>query len=310
MATTRRVIMTGATGLIGTRLYEQLKARGYQIVIFSRDPQKAQRALPDAAEYVAWTPSEHGAWASAIDGAYAVIHLAGAPILGKRWSAAYKAEIRDSRVIGTRGLVNAMRAARIKPLVFVSGSAVGYYGGRDDTSLDETAAPGDDFLAQTCIEWEREAARAEELSIRVALVRTGIVLDRREGALPQMVLPFRFYAGGPILPGTQWFPWIHIDDEIGLLLFALENEQVCGPLNAAAPEPQTNRDFSQTLGTVMGSSAWLPVPGFALRIALGQVAAMLTEGQRVIPRKAQDLGYQFKYPTSEQALRHLLQKGA
>jgi hypothetical protein len=308
MSNTRRVIVTGATGLIGKRLCEQLIATGYQIVVFSRSPEQARQSLPGAAEYVAWTPSEHGAWAGAIDGAYGVIHLAGAPILGKRWSEAYKAEIRNSRIVGTRGLVNAIRAAQNKPQVFVSGSAVGYYGGRDDTKLDENAAPGNDFLAQTCIEWEREAAQAQQLGVRTVIVRTGIVLDPGEGALPQMALPFRFYAGGPILPGTQWFPWIHIEDEVGLLLFALENERVHGPLNASAPEPQTNRDFTKTLGKVMGKPAWAPVPGFGLRILMGEVAGMLTEGQRVIPKKAQDLGYQFKYPTSEQALRQLLQK--
>lgn len=310
MADTRRVVITGATGLIGRRLFEQLTSRGYQIVIFSRDPQKARRSLPGAAEYVAWTPSENGPWAGAINGAYAVIHMAGAPILGKRWSEAYKAEIRDSRIIGTRGLVNAMRAAQNKPQVFVSGSAVGYYGGRDDTKLDESAAPGDDFLARVAIDWEDEASQAEELGIRTVLVRTGIVLDPKEGALPQMSLPFRFYGGGPILPGTQWFPWIHVDDEVGLILLALEDERARGPLNASAPEPQTNRDFSRTLGKVMGSPAWFPVPSFGLRILLGEVAAMLTEGQRVIPKKALDLGYQFKYPTSEQALRNLLGKDA
>jgi uncharacterized protein len=309
MADTRRVIVTGATGLIGKRLCEQLRSKGYQIVIFSRDPQRAQCALPGAAEYVAWTPSESGPWASAIDGAYAIIHLAGAPIIGKRWNAAYKDEIRNSRVIGTRGLVNAIRAAQNRPRVFVSGSAVGYYGARDDTKLDESAAPGNDFLAKTCIEWENEAMQAEQLGVRTVLVRTGIVLDPKEGALPQMALPFRFYGGGPILPGTQWFPWIHVDDEVGLLLLALEDERVRGPLNASAPEPQTNRDFSQTLGKVMGSPSWFPVPGFGLRILLGEVAGMLTEGQRVIPKKALDLGYQFKYPSSELALRQLLKKG-
>ncbi|HEX6290653.1 MAG TPA: TIGR01777 family oxidoreductase [Herpetosiphonaceae bacterium] len=310
MADTKRVVITGATGLIGKRLCEQLKAKGYQIVVFSRDPQQARRSLPGAAEYITWTPAEEGPWTGAIDGAYGVIHLAGAPIIGKRWSAAYKAEIRNSRVIGTRGLVNAMRAAQHRPQVFVSGSAVGYYGARDDTKLDESAAPGDDFLARTCIEWEREAAKAEELGIRTAIVRTGIVLDPREGALPQMLLPFRFYAGGPILPGTQWFPWIHVDDEIGLIMLALEDQRVRGPLNAAAPESQTNRDFSATLGRVMRSPSWFPVPGFALRIVLGEVSGMLAEGQRVIPKKALDLGYQFKYPNSEQALRQLLRKGA
>jgi len=308
MTDTKRIVVTGATGLIGKKLGAELIAKGYHVVVFSRNPQKARTSLPGAPEYVAWTPEETGAWASAIDGAYGVIHLAGAPVFGKRWSESYKTEIEQSRIVGTRGLVNAMQAAQNKPQVFISGSAVGYYGFRDDTKLDEQAKPGSDFLAKVCIEWEQEAAKAEPLGVRTVIVRTGIVLDPQEGALPQMMLPFRLYAGGVILPGTQWFPWIHVDDQVGIILMALADERVRGPINASAPEPQTNRDFSKTLGKVMGSPAWAPVPGFALKLLLGKVGDMLVEGQRVVPAKAQQLGYSFKYPESEQALRNLLSK--
>jgi hypothetical protein len=310
MADAKRVVVTGATGLIGKRLCAALVDKGYAVVVFSRDPEQARTSVPGAAEYVAWTADEQGAWSAAIDGAWGVVHLGGAPVFGftKRWTRRYKGVIRASRLAGTRGLVNAMGAAQNKPSVFVCGTAIGYYGFRDDTPLDESAAPGSDFLARVSIAWEQEARRAKDFGIRTVIVRTGVVLDAKEGALQQMMLPMRLFVGGPILPGTQWFSWIHVDDEVGLLLLALEDERARGALNAAAPEPLTNRDFTKTLGKVMGRPALVPVPGFALRIALGEVAAMVTKGQRVVPVKAQQLGYQFKYPTAEGALRDLLKR--
>jgi len=304
----RTVVVTGATGLIGQRLCRRLCEKGYRVVVFARNPATARRTVPDAAEWVAWTAAETGPWASAIDGAHAVVNLAGAPIIGKRWSGAYKKEIRDSRIVATRGLVSAMRAARTKPQVFVSGSAVGYYGARDDTPLDEEAAPGRDFLARLCIDWEAEALNARDIGVRTAVIRTGIVLSDGGGALKAQLLPFRFFVGGPILPGTQWTSWIHLEDEVGVILLALENEQARGPFNATAPNPQTNRDFSRTIGNVLGQPSIVPVPGFALKLALGEAAEMLVTGQRAIPTHASDLGYNFLFPTSEAALRDLLKK--
>ncbi len=308
----KRVVITGATGLIGKKLCARLRDKGYQLVIFSRNPAKARQTVPDAAEYVAWSPAENGTWASAIAGVYGVIHLAGEPIaegiFGKRWTAANKALIRDSRVIGTRGIVNAMAAAQQKPQVFVCASAIGYYGFRDDTPLDEQAPPGSDFVAQVTVAWEQEAARAETLGIRTVRLRTGLLLDPESGVLPQIMLPFRFFSGGPVLPGNQWYSWIHPDDEIGLILLALEDQRAHGPLNATAPEPETNRDFSATLGRVLGSPSWLPVPELSLRLLLGEMADLVVKGQRVLPRKALALGYQFQYPSLEAALRQLLGK--
>ncbi len=302
----KRVIVTGATGLIGKALCKELIAKGYQVVVFSRDAERARTAVPGAAEYHAWEPAAWGPWAAAVDGAHAVINLAGAPVFGKRWTAGYKQELITSRVLGTTGLVNAMQQATVKPQVFLSGSAVGWYGFRDDTKLDEHAMPGTDFLAQLCMRWEQAATRAQTLGVRTVLLRTGIVLDPSEGALPQMMLPFKLFAGGSILPGSQWFPWIHLADEVGLIMLALESEQLRGPLNLTAPTPETSRAFSKTLGRVMGRPSWAPVPGLALRVALGPVAGMLTEGQRVVPTKATAAGYQFKYPSAEGALRALL----
>jgi NAD dependent epimerase/dehydratase family enzyme len=331
MPDSKRVVVTGATGLIGKALCKELIAKGYQVVVFSRDPQRARKSAPGAAEYIAWQPAERGAWTSAVDGAHGVIHLAGASLFGKRWSAAYKRDILESREVGTRGLVNAMAQAGTKPQVFVSSSAVGYYGPREDTKLDESAPPGNDFLARVCQVWEREAAKAEDLGIRTVIVRTGVivgsdegkpsfpidlrgaslsrpgvVLNNDEGALPLLMLPFRLYVGGPVLPGTQWLPWIHIADEVGILMLALEDERVRGPINATAPEPQTNRDFAKVVGRTMRRPSFVPVPGFALKLLLGEMASIITTGQRAIPKKVQALGYQFKYPTSEQALRQIL----
>ncbi len=312
MTDTRRVIVTGATGMIGKRLFTALTGKGYAVVIFSRDPNKAQAALPGAAEYVAWTPAEDGPWATAIDGAHGVIHLAGAPIsgglLGERWTVENKARIRDSRVIGTRGIVNAMGRAERKPATFVCASAIGYYGYSDDTKLGEDAGPGNDFVAQVCVAWENEAIKAEALGIRTVLMRTGIVLDPDGGALQQLLMPFRMGVGGPIMPGTQWYSWIHPDDEIGLMMLALEDERVRGPFNAVAPESQMCRDFSKTIGNVLRAPAWLPVPEFGIQLALGEMADLVTKGQRVLPYKAQELGYTFAYPTLEPALRNLLGK--
>jgi uncharacterized protein (TIGR01777 family) len=194
----------------------------------------------------------------------------------------------------------------VKPQVLISGSAVGYYGPSTTTALDEEAAGGTDFLSEVCQAWEKEAFQAVEMGIRVVCLRTGVVLDRAEGALPKMALPFKFGCGGPILPGTQWLSWIHIADMVGLISWALEDERVIGPLNATAPEPLTNRDFMANLGQAMGRPAWLPVPGLALRLAIGEAAELLSTGQRVLPTKAQRLGYEFKYSNVAAALRHLI----
>lgn len=331
MSSEKRVIVTGATGHIGRALTARLREQGYAVVAFSRNPDSARRTLPAAAEYVAWRPEEHGAWAEAVDGAHAVVHLAAASLFERRWSAAYKRAIVESRRLGTRGLVRAMERAAQRPQVFVCVSAVGYYGPRGDDVLDESSPSGNDFLARVCRDaWEHEAEQAEALGVRTALVRSGVVIggdgpkglpiDLRgaslsrpglvlktgEGALPLLTLPFHFFAGGPILPGTQWISWIHIDDIVGLLLLALEDERVRGPINATAPEPARNRDVAAAIGRVLGRPSWLPVPGFAVRLLVGEMADMVVTGQRVIPKRALELGYRFQHPSLEPALRGIL----
>jgi uncharacterized protein (TIGR01777 family) len=302
----KRIVVTGATGLIGKAVCQELIARRYDVVVFSRDPAAAREHVSGAAEYVAWEPSETGPWAAKLDGAWGVISLAGASVAGKRWSEDYKRTLRETRIIGTRGLVRAMTVAKDRPAVFVSGSAIGYYGARDDTPLDESASAGHDFLARLVKDWEAEALQADALGVRTALIRTGVVLDRDEGALPQLKLPVQLFVGGPILPGTQWFSWVHLADEVGIILLALENERARGPINATGPAPQTNRDFYKTLGRVIGRPIWAPVPGFALKALVGEFADTLVTGQRVIPKKALEMGYEFKYATSEAALRAVL----
>jgi uncharacterized protein len=308
MLNTKRVVITGATGLIGRALVQVLLTQGYAPVIVSRRPEVAQRTLPGAAGYVQWQPGLEGPWAEAVDGAYAVVSLAGAPLFPRRWTAAYKQEILDSRVKATQGLVHAIAQARVKPRVLLSASGIGYYGFRDATPLDESAPPGDDFLARVCVDWEGAAWEAEPLGVRVVPLRIGIVLAWQGGPLIPWVLPMRLFVGGPFLPGDQWVSWVHLDDLIDIMMMALEDDRANGPINVVAPDARTNRDFSKTLGQVMGRPSWLPVPGLALRLALGEFAKTLTTGQHVIPATLARLGYAFRYPTLEATLTHLLDK--
>ncbi len=303
-----RIVVTGATGLIGRKLCAKLTAAGYQVTVFSRNPDKARRTLPGMADYISWDAQTPGDWISALDGAAGIVHLAGASIfdISKRWTEAYKQVIYNSRINSTRVLVNAMNTVQNKPRAFVSGSGVTYYGETGDTQIDENAPPGDLFLSKVCCDWEQEALRAQEAGIRTVVVRTGVVLDAKEGALSLLTLPFRFFLGGPILPGTQYMSWIHIDDEVGLLLFALQDERIQGPLNATAPDPQTNDDLTRKIGKAMKSPAWLPVPGFAVKLVLGELADNVLASQRAMPQKALDHGYTFAFPTAEQALQDLL----
>jgi uncharacterized protein (TIGR01777 family) len=305
-----RVTVTGATGLIGTQLVAALARRGDEVTVLSRHPARARERLGEGILVEAWDPLGAPAPASALAGRDGVIHLAGEPV-AQRWSPAAKERIRMSRETGTANLVAGLRAAEPRPAVLVSASGVGYYGPRGDEEVDESTPPGDDFLAQVCVAWERAALAAEGLGLRVAIVRTGVVLDADGGALAKMLPPFRAGVGGPVAGGRQWMPWIHVEDLVGLYLAALDGTSGgdgawSGPLNAASPRPATNRDFSKALGRALRRPALAPVPRLALRALYGEMEQIVTTGQRALPRRPLALGYAFAHPELDEALRSAL----
>jgi len=299
-----RVTITGATGLVGSRLVARLRERGDEVTVLSRDPEGARSVLGDV-EVAAWDPTAKAADADALAGRDGVVHLAGEPV-DQRWSDMVKERIWTSREAGTRCLVAGLRKAEPRPRVLVSASGVGYYGPRGDERLDESAAAGDDFLASVVKAWEAEAAAAEDLGLRVVLVRTGVVLDRKGGALAKMLPPFRAGIGGPVAGGRQYMPWIHLDDLVGIYLAALDGDDWSGPVNATAPEPVPNKEFSRALGRALHRPAIAPVPAFALRILYGEMAEIVTTGQRAVPKRALELGYTFLHPDLDEALRAAL----
>ncbi|MCW3025836.1 MAG: hypothetical protein JWM29_1268, partial [Solirubrobacterales bacterium] len=271
------------------------------------------RATLGGVEAVAWRAMDEPAPAGALAGRDAVFHLAGEP-LAQRWTAKARQAIRDSRVIGTRNLLEGLRQADRsdlggRPPVLVSSSAIGYYGPHGEEPLDEEAPAGRDFLAQVCRQWEAEAARASALGTRVVQVRTGVVLDRGGGALAGMLTPFRLGVGGPVAGGAQYISWIHPDDLVGIMIAPLHDTRWTGPINATAPEPVSNRDFSRALGAALGRPAWMPVPGIALRLLYGEMAEIVTSGARVVPAKPLVLGYEFRHPRVDEALRSALAGG-
>jgi uncharacterized protein (TIGR01777 family) len=292
-----KITITGASGLIGAKLVERLRARGDEVTTLSR--------TPSSAGAVAWQPEDGPAPAAALAGRDAVIHLAGENV-AQRWSDEAKRRIRSSRELGTRHLVAGIEAADPRPRVLVSSSAVGYYGPHGDERLDEQTAAGDDFLAGVCAIWEREARRAADLGLRVVCVRTGVVLDQSGGALAKMLPFFKLGAGGPVAGGGQYMPWIHVDDVVGIYLAALDGEAWEGAINASAPEPVTNKAFSKALGRALKRPAVAPVPGLAVRALYGEMAEIVTSGQRVVPRRAQEHGYAFEHPDLDEALRSAL----
>src|SRR5262245_32298469 len=302
-----RVFVTGGTGLIGSRLVRALRRRGDEVVVLSRRADAWKQCGSDCT-FALGDPARPGPWTAALAGCDAVVHLAGENIFARRWTPAFKQLLRDSRVRSTEALVAALAKlpAGERPGVLVSGSAVGYYGPRGDEELGEDAPPGDDFLARVCADWERAALAAEAAGLRVVLLRTGLVLDRAGGLLPQVLTPFKLFVGGPVGSGRQWMSWIHHADLTGLLLTALDQPAARGPLNGTAPRPVTNRDFSTALGQVLGRPSAVRVPALALRLRFGEVAMVMTSGQRAVPRRALGLGYQFEFPDLEGALRDLL----
>ncbi|MFZ0384676.1 MAG: TIGR01777 family oxidoreductase [Solirubrobacteraceae bacterium] len=302
-----RVVITGATGTIGAALACALDARGDVVVALSRDVDRGRRVLGANAEVYAWPdPLGTAAPADALRGTDAVVHLLGEPV-AQRWTDASKRRIRESRVLATRNLVTTLNglADSERPNVLVSQSATGYYGPQGNEPLDENAPAGSDFLAEVVVAWEYEARQAEA-KLRVALTRTGVVLSPDGGALAKMLPFFKLGIGGPVAGGRQYVPWIHLDDVVGTLLCAVDNAAATGPINLTAPNPATNAQLSTALGRVLHRPAVLPVPGFAIKLLYGEMAEMVTTGQRARPARLQQLGYRFAHPELEAALRDVL----
>ena len=303
-----RVTLTGATGPIGRRLAAALQRRGDDVTVLSRNAGRAREAL--GVEAVGWDPMSGPAPAAALAGRDGVVHLAGETV-AQRWTDTARRRIHDSRETGTRNLVAGIRAVaqEERPRVLVSSSAVGLYGKHGDERLDESTPPGDDFLARVTVAWEREARAAQDAGLRVVLVRTGVVLDRSGGALAKMLPFFRLGVGGPVAGGRQYLPWIHVDDIVGLYVAALDGEAWSGPVNGSAPEPVTNKAFSGALGRALKRPAFAPVPAFAIRLLYGQMAEIVTEGQRAVPARPLELGFAFRHPDLGEALADALQTG-
>lgn len=307
-----RVIITGGTGLIGSALVENLAADGHDVIVLTRSPGRVQQ-LPANARPVGWDARSGDGWAELADGADAIVNLAGESIGGEgflpdRWTAEKKHRIRQSRLEAGRAVVDAVDRAAVKPRVVIQSSATGYYGTHEGGNITESYPPGDDFLADVSAEWEASTAPVEAQEVRRVLVRTGLVLSAEGGTLPRLLLPYRLFVGGPFGAGRQWWPWIHIADEVHAIRFLLEHEDASGPFNLVAPNPVQNDTFGAALASVLGRPHLVPVPGFALRALLGEVATVVLDGQRAVPERLQELGFDFHFPTLEAALRDLLQK--
>jgi hypothetical protein len=299
-----RIVIAGGSGFLGSALAQSLASAGHRVQILSRRP--AAAAQP---ERVTWTPdgTANGLWTSPCSGADVIVNLAGESIAAGRWTPRRKMQLRDSRILATRSLARFIAESEQPPAVFVSASAIGIYGDRGNETLTEAARPGRDFLAELGTAWEQEALAVQGDRTRVVLLRTGIVLDPREGALAKMLLPFRLFAGGPFGSGRQFMSWIHRDDWVSLARWAAETPGVRGPLNLTAPNPVTNADFARSLGRALGRPAVLPAPGFALTIALGEMAGpLLLYSQRVVPARALEGGFRFAHPDLDRALADLL----
>ncbi|MGY6528986.1 MAG: thylakoid membrane protein ThyD [Cyanobacterium sp.] len=303
-----KIAITGATGFVGKELVKKL-AVNHQIVVLTRNVDKARSVFPSNLqsnlEYVGYTPKSSGDWQKQLDGCDGVVNLAGAPI-AERWSPSYKQEIFDSRQLVTRNIVEGIKACNSKPAFLINASAIGFYGTSETDTYTEVSPAGDDFLAKVCVAWEEEAQKVKEAGVRLVIFRFGIVLGN-EGALAKMIPPFKIFAGGPIGEGKQWFSWIHIDDLVNLLLEAIAQSNIEGTFNATAPYPVTMNQLCETLGNVMNRPSWLPVPGFALELLLGDGAKVVLEGQKVLPEKTTEtMGYNFQYADLKSALKDIV----
>ncbi len=307
-----RVFVAGGSGLVGSRLIPRLLERGDEVFLLSRRTNQLRDRIDKRCRLVPGDPVRPGAWMQTVDDCDCVVNLTGEGIFGKRWDAQFKGALRKSRIESTARMVEALRRKPLnaagKPKTLVNSSAIGFYGPLGDEAVAEDAAAGHDFMAQLCVEWENAANQAKSLGVRTVLVRTGVVLDRSGGALQEMARPFRMAGfGGPIGSGRQYVSWIHQADMTGLLLLAIDNSSAEGPLNGTAPNPVTNKEMTRAIGRLLQRPACAPAPAFVIRMALGEVAEVVTRGQRVLPRKAQSLGYAFQFSDLEPALQDTLE---
>jgi uncharacterized protein len=304
-----KIAISGATGFVGSRLVERLHTEGHRILVLTRNTTFAQKVFPFQAfpnlEIISYTPGVSGIWQDSIAGCDGVVNLAGEPIAEGRWTPERKQEILNTRKLGTQKIVEAIAKANPQPSVLVNTSAIGYYGTSETASFDEDSASGNDFLAQVCQEWEAEASKVKDASVRLVILRFGIVLGNG-GALAKMITPFKLFAGGPIGSGQQWFSWIHLDDIVSLIIQALTKPTMEGVYNATAPQSVRMNDLSTTMGNVMNRPSWLPVPGFAIEAILGDGAKVVLEGQQVLPKRTLESGFEFQYPNLPSALKQIL----
>ncbi len=301
-----RVLITGGTGLIGSALIRSLRDSNSEITVLTRSPDRHQGLMQSGVRLVRWDGETAEGWGHLVSQVDAVVNLAGEGIADGRWSTARKERIRESRVRAGNALVSAIGDAESVPKTLIQSSAVGYYGPGADEIMTEQTSPGEDFLANVCSEWEASTAEVEAMGVRRVVIRTGVVLSSDGGALPRMTLPFRLFAGGPLGSGKQYFPWIHIADEVAAIRFLMENERASGPYNLAAPNPPQNREFVRDLGRAMGRPSLLPTPSFALQALFGEMSTVLLDGQRAVPARLQEDGYAFIFPETVAALRDLV----
>jgi uncharacterized protein (TIGR01777 family) len=301
-----RVIITGGTGLIGRALATDLLKDDHEVIALSRRPERAT-GLPTGMRVERWDAHTAEGWASLVDGADAIVNLAGATIAGL-WTTRRKRSIRDSRLNAGRAVVEAIQNASVKPRVVIQASGVGYYGPRGDEFITEESASGDDFLGKLAVEWEASTAPVEPLGVRRAIIRTGAVLSIKGGALPPLLLQYRLFVGGPLGSGRQWLSWIHMVDEVRAIRFLIDNESASGPFNLVAPNPLTNADLGRVLARVLRRPFLISIPALALRLLVGEMSTILLDGQRAVPRRLEDAGFSFHFPEAETALRDLLRK--
>lgn len=303
----KRIVIAGASGLIGKHLSQLLIKSGYKVTGLVRNPEKAKQAAKDPGiEFIEWNINkEPKSISSIIEGSEAVINLAGSNVAGKRWNEEVKKEIYDSRILSNKQLVNAIELCKEKPKTFITACGVGIYGFREDEDISEDSSFGSDFLAKVCIDWEKEAFKADKYC-RVVSMRTGVVLDKHEGALKELSTPFKFFVGGWLGSGKQWFPWIHINDIADIYKLCVENENISGPLNVNSPDIVRNKEFCKELAKEIHRPCIFPVPGFALKIAVGEFAETLLNGQKVIPQKLENLNFPFRFKKLNSALEDLL----